>query len=256
VIAREHGGVFPRHSGHLALLPGIGPSTAAAIAAFCFDERAAIFDGNVKRVLARHLGFASDLAAAAAQRELWAHAQSLLPADARDMPAYTQGLMDLGATLCLPRQPRCSECPLQRDCVARRSGRTALLPLKSRRLQRGARSNTLLWLRHRGQVLLVRRPERGVWGGLWSLPEMADLASAHALASQWPGRGEALPVIEHALTHFDWRLLPLRWELPVRIGVAARSRIAASLGASRWLAVPDALAMSLPAPVRKLLVEG
>jgi A/G-specific adenine glycosylase len=91
---------------------------------------------------------------------------------------------------------------------------------------------------------------------LWSLPEMADLASAHALASQWPGRGEALPVIEHALTHFDWRLLPLRWELPVRIGVAARSRIAASLGASRWLAVPDALAMSLPAPVRKLLAEA
>jgi A/G-specific adenine glycosylase len=255
-VVREHGGQFPRHSGELAQLPGIGASTAAAIAAFCFDERAAILDGNVKRVLARHLGFGSDLSAAAAQRELWSMAQALLPVDARDMPVYTQGLMDLGATLCLPRQPRCAECPLRRDCVARREDRTAELPLKSRRLRRGARSNALLWLRHRDQVLLARRPERGVWAGLWSLPEVSDLESAQALVARWPGRGEALAVIHHALTHFDWRLQPLRWELPARTGAAVRARIAESLGTTRWLALPDALAMSLPAPVRKLLLAG
>lgn len=251
-VVAEHGGAFPRDSSALALLPGIGRSTAAAIAAFCFDERAAILDGNVKRVLARHLGFDADLANAAAQRELWTHADSLLP-PARDVARYTQGLMDLGATVCLPRQPHCDTCPLRGDCVARRTGRTAELPIKSRRPQRGARSNALLWLRHRDQVLLVRRPERGVWAGLWSLPELADLAAARAQVSSWSGRGVALPPIDHALTHFDWQLLPLRWDLPARTGETTRARIAASLGAARWLQVADALSMSLPSPVRKLL---
>ena len=108
---------------------------------------------------------------------------------AADMPVYTQGLMDLGATVCLPRQPRCLVCPLHGDCVARRTGRAAELPLKTRRLRRGARSNALLWLRHRDDVLLVRRPETGVWAGLWSLPEMSDLAAAQAQAAQWSGQG-------------------------------------------------------------------
>ncbi|MCW5661808.1 MAG: A/G-specific adenine glycosylase [Burkholderiaceae bacterium] len=254
-VVGDHGGAFPRSAAALAQLPGIGPSTAAAIAAFCFHERAAILDGNVKRVLARHIGFEGDLASASSQRELWLHAQSLLP-PATQMPSYTQGLMDLGATVCLPRQPRCLLCPLHADCVARRTGRTAALPLKSRRLQRGSRSNALLWLRHRDDVLLVRRPERGVWAGLWSLPEMSDLAAARAQAAQWSGRGVELPPIAHALTHFDWQLRPLRWDLPARTDAAARERIAASLGPARWLPLNDALAMSLPSPVRKLLNSG
>jgi A/G-specific adenine glycosylase len=254
-VVAEHGGVFPRSSAALAELPGIGRSTAAAIAAFCFDERAAILDGNVKRVLARHLGFDADLADAAALRQLWAHADALLP-PAHEMPSYTQGLMDLGATVCVVRQPRCLVCPLHADCVACRSGRTGELPRKSRRLQRGARSNALLWLRHRDDVLLVRRPERGVWAGLWSLPEMSDLAAARAHASQWAGRGVALPVIDHALTHFDWHLQLLRWDLPPRTGAATRERIAAHWDSARWLAQSDALSMSLPAPVRRLLSDG
>ena len=254
-VMAEHAGAFPRSSAALAELPGIGRSTAAAIAAFCFDERAAILDGNVKRVLARHVGFDADLANAAAQRELWQHAESLLPLPA-DMPVYTQGLMDLGATVCLPRQPRCLVCPLHGDCVARGSGRTAELPLKTRRLRRGARSNALLWLRHGDDVLLVRRPETGVWAGLWSLPEMIDLAAAQAQAAQWSGQGVALPPIDHALTHFDWRLQPLRWDLPAPTGKDARARIAASLGTARWLNLRDALAMSLPSPVRRLLSDA
>jgi A/G-specific adenine glycosylase len=253
-VMAEHGGRFPCSSAALAELSGIGRSTAAAIAAFCFGERAAILDGNVKRVLARHAGFAADLANTAAQRQLWQHAESLLP-PAADMPAYTQGLMDLGATVCLPRQPRCLVCPLHGDCEARRTGRTAELPLKSRRLRRGARSNALLWLRHRDDVLLVRRPETGVWAGLWSLPEMSDLSTAQAQAEQWSGQGVALPPIEHALTHFDWRLQPLRWDLPARTGETMRERIAASLGAARWLSRREALTMSLPSPVRKLLSD-
>jgi A/G-specific adenine glycosylase len=251
-VVAEYGGAFPRSSAALAELPGIGRSTAAAIAAFCFDERAAILDGNVKRVLARHAGFDGDLANAAAQRELWQHAEALLP-QGPDMPTYTQGLMDLGATVCLPREPRCLVCPLHADCAAHITGRTAELPVKSRRLRRGARSNALLWLRHRGDVLLVRRPESGVWAGLWSLPEMSDIEAAYAHAAQWSGQGVELPAIDHALTHFDWRLQPLRWDLPTRTAAATRERIAATLGTARWLPVSDALAMSLPSPVRKLL---
>ena len=252
-IVDQYGGAFPRSSTELAKLPGIGRSTAAAIAAFCFNERAAILDGNVKRVLARHVGFESDLASAAAQRELWAYAESLLPAPAQ-MAHYTQGLMDLGATVCLPRQPQCDVCPLKATCVARRSGRTAELPLKSRRTQRGERSNVLLWLRHRGDVLLVRRPERGVWAGLWSLPEFSDLRSARAAAATWRGKGKLLPMIRHALTHFDWHLRPLRWELPLRTANATRQAIADGL-AGRWVSNAEALRMSLPAPVRRLLNE-
>ncbi|HEY6512813.1 MAG TPA: A/G-specific adenine glycosylase [Burkholderiaceae bacterium] len=254
VIVADHAGVFPRRSAELARLPGIGRSTAAAIAAFCFDERAAILDGNVKRVLARHAGFEADLANAAAERELWAHAESLLPAAAQ-MARYTQGLMDLGALVCLPRQPRCEACPLAATCVARRSGRTAELPLKSRRLQRGERCNTLLWLRLRGEVLLVRRPERGVWAGLWSLPEFSDLDSASAVAARWRGKRLALPAIRHVLTHFDWHLQPLRCELPPRLGSATREAIASGLG-GRWVGEADALQMSLPAPVRQLLSQA
>ncbi|HSW27286.1 MAG TPA: A/G-specific adenine glycosylase [Burkholderiaceae bacterium] len=253
-IVGEHGGSFPRSSAELARLPGIGRSTAAAIAAFCFDERAAILDGNVKRVLARHLGFEADLGNTSAQRELWAYAESLLPAAAQ-MARYTQGLMDLGALVCLPRQPRCEACPLAATCVARRSGRAAELPLKSRRLRRGERRNTLLWLRHRGEVLLVRRPERGVWAGLWSLPEFSDLDSALSAAAPWRGKGQVLPVIHHALTHFDWHLQPLRCALPSRLRSATREAIASGL-AGRWVSEAEALRMSLPAPVRQLLNEA
>jgi A/G-specific adenine glycosylase len=253
-IDGEHGGEFPRGSAELAQLPGIGRSTAAAIAAFCFDERAAILDGNVKRVLARHSGFESDLSGAAAQRELWLYAESLLPA-AADMAHYTQGLMDLGAMVCLPRQPRCDSCPLAATCVARRSGRTAELPLKSRRLRRGERSNTLLWLRHRGEVLLVRRPERGVWAGLWSLPEFADAAALRAFTESWPGQALPLPAFRHALTHFDWQLEPWQWLLPAR-GAAAALKDLQLAHPGRWFDTDEALALGLPAPIRKLLVAA
>jgi A/G-specific adenine glycosylase len=117
VVQREHGGVFPNSSAALAQLPGIGRSTAAAIAAFCFGERVAILDGNVKRVLGRALGFAGDLSVAAQERALWQLAQDQVPA--RGVAPYTQGLMDLGATLCSVRNPECDRCPLAKLCVAR-----------------------------------------------------------------------------------------------------------------------------------------
>ncbi len=244
VVVAEHGGEFPKSSALLATLPGIGRSTAAAIAAFCFGERAAILDGNVKRVLARATGFDGDLALQPEVNRLWTIAESLLPA--RDVDVYTQGLMDLGATVCSTRRPACLACPLADDCVARASGAPEQWPVKTRRLKRGRRLHALLWLKRGEQVWLVQRPQQGVWAGLWSLPEFASAAEAEAAVEGWPGEGEWLPNIEHALTHFDWTLQPLAWTLPAR----GRAR---SAGEGRWFTRTEALALGLPAPIRRLL---
>lgn len=244
-VVAQHGGAFPAHSAALATLPGIGRSTAAAIAAFCFGERAAILDGNVKRVLTRALGFDGDLSLASEEKRLWAAAEALLPA--RDVDIYTQGLMDLGASVCSRRKPACERCPLATTCVARAAGMQESYPVKTRRLKRGRRSHALLWLRQGQRLLLVQRPETGVWAGLWSLPEFTDAAALEVLTQAWPGAGEWLPNIEHALTHFDWLLQPLAWTLP------ARAKPPADLPPGRWVSVEEALAMGLPAPVRRLL---
>ena len=251
VVQREHGGVFPRTSQALAQLPGIGRSTAAAIAAFCFGERVAILDGNVKRVLGRALGFGGDLALAAQERELWRLAQALVPE--REAGAYTQGLMDLGATLCTTRQPACARCPLADLCVARAQGRPEAYPLKSRRSSRGRRAHALLWLARGHRLWLVQRPARGVWAGRWSLPEFDTPERLQRLLDGWPGRGESLPAIEHALTHFDWTLQPLRWQLPAQLGARRVEALAASLPSGRWVELDAALQLGLSAPVRKLL---
>jgi A/G-specific adenine glycosylase len=244
-VVAGHGGAFPATSAGLAQLPGIGRSTAAAIAAFCFGERAAILDGNVKRVLTRVLGFGGDLALVAEEKRLWAAAEALLPA--RDVDVYTQGLMDLGATLCTARSPACERCPLASDCVARAAGTTARYPVKSRRLKRGRRSHALLWMRQRDRMALVQRPPRGVWAGLWSLPEFASVDELAQLSAAWRGRGAWLPDIQHALTHFDWTLHTLVWDLP------ARARIPAALQDLRWVGRDEALALGLPAPIRRLI---
>jgi A/G-specific adenine glycosylase len=231
------------------MLPGIGRSTAAAIAAFCFGERAAILDGNVKRVLTRALGFGGDLAQAAQERALWQAAEALLPA--AGVEAYTQGLMDLGATLCTLRRPQCERCPLAPLCVARAEGAPERYPVKTRKLKRGRRAHALLWLEHGENLWLTQRPAPGVWAGLWSLPEHASAEGLQALVQDWPGQGEWLPPIEHALTHFDWTLQPLRWALPP----GGHPAVEAALPAGRWVTPCQALRMGLPAPVRRLL-EG
>ncbi|MBL8306708.1 MAG: A/G-specific adenine glycosylase [Rubrivivax sp.] len=244
-VVALHGGEFPRSAAALATLPGIGRSTAAAIAAFCFGERAAILDGNVKRVLTRALGFDGDLASAAEERRLWTLAEGLLPP--RDVDVYTQGLMDLGATVCLARKPSCLLCPLAEACVAQREGEPARYPVKTKKLQRGRRTHALLWLTRGERVLLVQRPATGVWSGLWSLPEFDTATAAEAWVEGWPGKGEWLPNVEHALTHFDWTLQPLRWDLP------ARAKLPAACPDGRWFTLDEALALGLPAPIRRLL---
>ena len=252
VLVAEHAAVFPQSAAALAELPGIGRSTAAAIAVFCFGERAAILDGNVKRVLTRALGFAEDLALAAHERALWQQADALLPATG--IEAYTQGLMDLGATLCSARRPQCPACPLQALCVGHRQGAPERYPVKTRRLKRTQRSNAMLWLSEGDRLWLVQRPAPGVWAGLWALPLYTALDELRARAVDWPGRGEPLVAIDHALTHFDWHLQPWRHRLPARFSGARRAALESALPAGRWFTLEQALELGLPAPVRKLLV--
>jgi A/G-specific adenine glycosylase len=236
-VVELHGGAFPGSAEQLQTLPGIGRSTAAAIAAFCFGERVAILDGNVKRVLSRVLAFEGDLARSAEEKRLWNHASALVPA--QGVETYTQGLMDLGATLCTARSPDCKACPVEDLCRGR--AEPGRFPVKTRKLKRGRRENWWLWLEREGQVLLQQRPASGVWAGLWTLPLFDDEASARA-AVEAPA--EVLPRIEHALTHFDWVLHTHRIELtdqapPGLSGV--------------WVARQNLAAYALPAPLRKLI---
>jgi A/G-specific adenine glycosylase len=247
VVVAEQGGHFPQSAATLATLPGIGRSTAAAIAAFCFGERVAILDGNVKRVLSRALGFDGDLAKAAEVERLWQQAQALLPA--REVDVYTQGLMDLGATLCSQRKPDCARCPLAARCVARASGAPEAWPVKTRKLKRGARENALLLLQRGPEVWLQQRPATGVWAGLWTPPLFDSSTALEAATAPWPGHGGWLPTLQHALTHFEWTLHLLHWHWP------ARSKAAVPLAEGRWFTLPDALALGLPAPVRRLLAQ-
>ena len=250
-VVSQHGGTFPQSSQDLQTLPGIGRSTAAAVAAFCFGERVAILDGNVKRVLTRLLGFDGDLSLAAQERALWAEATALLPL--QGVEAYTQGLMDLGATLCSLRSPQCPLCPVRSMCTAARSGTQQSYPVKSPKLKRSRREHIWLWLSWRNQVWLVKRADRGVWAGLWSLPELPERSALQAITVGWPGDAECLPSFVHTLTHLDWTLHPVRWSLPASATASQVDDCTAAFPDGRWFDLKDAMAAGLPAPLRKLL---
>jgi A/G-specific adenine glycosylase len=247
-VVALHGGEFPGTAQTLQTLPGIGRSTAAAIASFCFGERIAILDGNVRRVLTRVLGFRADLAVAANERQLWDQAQALLPQRAvkQSMPHYTQGLMDLGAAVCLARNPRCLLCPVHELCVARREGAPEDYPVKTRTLKRSAQALWLLRAQARdGSVWLEKRPAMGIWGGLHCLPVFE---SRDALQAALPQRArtrlqDEAPFL-HVLTHKDLHLHPVVAQLPP---AALRGRKGA------WFASTDWPRLGLPAPIRRLL---
>lgn len=246
-VVCEHGGVFPQTSAELVKLPGIGPSTAAAIASFCFAERVAIFDGNVKRVLARYLAFDEDLSGTAANKRLHTLAQQAVPDLAQDMPSYTQGIMDLGATVCGPRQPKCLLCPLADRCLGKAHGAPAELPKLTRKIKRSAQAWVLLMVRHPdGRFWLSRRPKTGIWAGLHAfVMQPSDEAREPAAAMC-----EALPTIKHVLTHRDFYLTP--WRVFFGDAVFAESW-AVQQGDGGWYSLEQALAMGLPKPVREQL---
>jgi A/G-specific adenine glycosylase len=247
-VVAQHGGVFPVRSVALVELPGIGRSTAAAIAAFSSGERGAILDGNVRRVLARHAGIAGAPAQAATLSRLWSAAEARLPDSG--IEAYTQGMMDLGADVCLPRNPHCMLCPVNADCVARIEGRIDELPGKRARAAVKRKRIAMLLVISKGEVLLEKRPPAGIWGGLWSLPEAsAGETPREVLARDWgidAAELERLEPFEHAFTHFTLEVEPWR----VRIRKAARL---AEGRPATWMPLADIAGAALPAPVKKLL---
>jgi A/G-specific adenine glycosylase len=249
-IARDWGGRFPPTAQAIATLPGIGRSTAAAIAAFAYGERSPILDGNVKRVFTRHFGIAGDPSKRDVETRLWALADAQVEAAPDlDMAAYTQGLMDLGATLCTRGKPACDKCPVAQTCVARREGRQAELPTPKVRRAIPERETCMLVLQHQGAFLLQQRPEPGIWGGLWSLPEF-DVAGDPDTASRAlglePEQRFELAAFAHTFTHYRLHIRP--WLVPVR---AASLREAAL--PERWVHADKLASMALPAPVKKLL---
>jgi len=251
-VVADHGGQFPRDPGTIAALPGVGRSTAAAIAAFAFGTHGAILDGNVKRVLARHRGIAGFPGAAKGEGELWAAAEALLPprGDAAGIATYTQALMDLGAAVCTRTRPRCAECPVADDCVAWRDGRIAELPSPRPHKILPQRALRVLVIERAGTILFEKRPGAGIWAGLWSLPETGVdtdvVAHCRAHFGAQVEVGDVLPPIAHGFTHFRLTLHPQR--------VRARTWPSRAEAPGRiWLTRDDAVAAALPAPIRKLL---
>ena len=246
LVVSNFDGDFPRNAKLLETLPGIGPSTAAAIASFCFGERVAILDANVKRVLTRALGFGADLAVIANERALWRLATGLLPHDdlAGTMPSYTQGLMDLGATVCTHRKPSCLICPLQSICVAQHEGRVNNYPVKTKKLKRSSEQWWILLARNTGgDFYLERRPLTGIWAGLYSPPVYSDHDALMADVPQHSQHHD-LPIFLHVLTHKDLYLHPVQVDC---VGGAHPMR------EGGWLTAPQWAALGLPAPIRKLL---
>ena len=234
-------GGFPDTAEGILELPGIGPSSGAAIAAFAFGRRAAILDGNAKRVFARCFGIEDE-------KRQWQLAEKLLPA--RGIRAYTQGLMDLGATVCTRANPKCERCPVARQCVARREGRIDELPAPRKRRRLPLRRSTWLVLLHRGEVLLERRPGTGIWGGLWAFPELSS-GSPETYCRTVLGCetriSRRMPMLEHGFTHFRLQVRPIRCDVR---RILPRAQAPGRL----WLGLEEAAHAAVPAPVRKVLL--
>ena len=249
IVAERHGGELPETLDALIALPGIGRSTAGAILAQAKGMRHPILDGNVKRVLARYHAIDGWPGERAVEARLWALADAHTPSER--IADYTQAIMDLGATLCTRRRPACTVCPVAETCGACRRGIQAQVPAPRPKRARPERRRAMLVVRDPvGRVLLERRPERGIWGGLYSLPELDDDDSA----SEWCARrlgatpvGEiALPELSHAFTHFDLTIAPRL------VTLASDSRIVMESESLVWYNAARSN-LGIAAPIRALL---
>ena len=247
-VVEHFGGRFPDSVDALQTLPGVGRSTASAIAAFAFGRRAAILEGNVKRVFARLFLLDGPPQGPAFTRRAWEIAESLAPD--RDIERYTQGLMDLGATVCTPRKPSCLICPFERTCLAHRAGIEETLPQRAERKVLPRRRATLAAFVRDGDVLLERRPPTGLWGGLWSLPEIDRAAVEEA-----GGRLGAIVSIDdapgfvHGFTHFVLEADVVRATLGPTVDQSLRS----APESMRWVSFDRLDDIGLPTPIRTLL---
>ncbi len=252
-LLNHHDGEFPRTAAALEALPGIGKSTAGAIAAFAFGEAAAILDGNVKRVLARCFAVAGWPGESRVNRQLWQLAERLTPA--QSTASYNQAMMDLGALICRRSKPACDQCPLEDICQARQLQRQTDFPGRKPRRERPTRTASFLVLRDtRGQILLQRRPPTGIWGALWCLPECP---AQETDPGPWCAREfgveatdlRALASLRHSFSHFDLTMEPLLAMIrPADCRIMERPDC-------QWVSHDEALQLGLPAPVRTILLN-
>jgi A/G-specific adenine glycosylase len=247
-IMGNHGGEFPRSFDDIMQLPGIGRSTAAAICALAWHEPRAILDGNVKRVLARWCDIEGWAGEKQVEVRLWQQSEALLPQ--HDIAVYTQGLMDLGASVCSRSKPKCAACPLQSDCSALQTGKVNTLPTPRPRKTIPQKRACLLMLTQGNEILLEKRPPAGIWGGLWCSPQFDD----EDAALDWCARNNIpiaqkalLPEFSHTFTHFKLQIAPLRIELSNKPSQAAMEQHMA------WMDVDGARHSAIPSPLRGLL---
>ncbi|MBT8440907.1 MAG: A/G-specific adenine glycosylase [Gammaproteobacteria bacterium] len=249
-VRDEFSGRVPETLDELIALPGIGRSTAGAILALSRDQRHPILDGNAKRVLARYFGVDGWTGSARNLKVLWQHADDCTP---HERPAhYTQAIMDLGATVCTRSRPSCSSCPLANACRAHREGLTGQIPAPRPKRAKPQRHATLVVLvRDDGAVLLERRPDSGVWGGLWCFPETADVEGVEewcrTRVGMSPVRIDVRPVVSHSFTHFDLDMTPVEARVD-----AAPLRL---MDGDQWLWYNrnEPAAVGLAAPVARML---
>lgn len=243
IILDEHGGQFPQTQAAINALPGIGRSTAAAIGAFCFGQRNAILDGNVRRILCRLHAIEGYPGEKSVADQLWQLAEAHLPVnpDAAAMRTYTQAQMDLGAMICTRTRPQCQRCPLHDPCLARQRNLTARLPTARPRKTLPLRHMDVLALTHRRAIAFEPRPPHGIWGGLFALPTPQRL---HAIAPNLPGQ----PCLQlaHVFTHF-------RLDIKVFHIACANAEAPPTLPAGvRWIEFDSLDDCPLPSPMRRI----
>ena len=249
MVVADHAGQFPCDPRLLAELPGIGRSTAAAICVFAYGIRAAILDGNVKRVVARCFGIEGFPGTGKVEKEMWALVDSLLPDT--DVEVYTQGLMDLGATMCTRSSPFCGTCPMHDICVANRNGRQAELPSARPAKTLPQREAPAILVTDGRNVLLERRPPTGIWGGLLTVPEILP-ESAEAFVLTHGCRllqTRELPPLRHTFSHFRLIIRPLLCQIE-------KKGASANAPGWEWVAIGDIDSAALPAPIRRLLLQS
>ncbi len=248
IVRDEHGGVFPQDFDAVVALPGIGRSTAGAILALSSGERHAILDGNVKRVLARHEAIAGWPGQAGVAAALWEAAERYTPVER--IADYTQAMMDLGATLCTRTRPACGACPVAGDCRAALAGETDRYPGRKPRKTKPLRSTTMLLAVAGDSVFVERRPPSGIWGGLWSFPEIGDADALEWCRREFgaePAEATAWDLVRHSFTHFD---LDIR---PIVVRVPAMSRKVADRDDAEWMRLDGNPPGGVATPVKKLI---
>ena len=248
-VVNEYGGVFPQSQAELESLKGIGRSTAAAIRAQAFGDKAAILDGNVKRVLARLYAIQEWPGKNTTESKMWDISESLLP-DAR-LRDYTQAIMDFGATLCTRSKPGCEACSFSAECKAKRQNQVHELPARKPKKRIPQREKIFLVQKNqKGEVLLEKRPPTGIWGGLWSFPELEhdQLPTKLEELGVAEQATEVLEAGEHVFSHFRLRYTPV-----VISAIPETRPQVAEHEKHIWYSGEQSKALGLAAPVAKLI---